>query len=92
MATLSNADFQDIRQRIYADPTSRAQFRAWGLSKTQYQAAFQAAETWVVDGFGSRPATSFKAAIEAAIGGNCTNAQAKLVGYAHTGWRYVANP
>ena len=92
MATLTNADFQDIRRRVYADATYRASFKAWGLSKAQYQAALQAAETWFVGGFTVAPTTSFKAAIEAAIGQSCTSAQAKLVGYAWAGWRFSANP
>ena len=92
MATLNNTDFQDIYQRVRSDPTSWAGFRTWGLTKTQYKAAFQGAETWFVNAFTTTPTTSFKAAIEAAIGQSCTNAQAKLVGYAWAGWRHQANP
>lgn len=92
MATLTNEDFQDIRQRVYADATYRASFKAWGLSKAQYEAALQGAETWFVGAFTTTPSTSFKAAIEAAIGTTCTNAQAKLIGFAWMGWRFGANP
>ena len=91
MATLTNADFTDIKNRIQRDPTGRDQFRSWPLTKAQFMAAFQAAEDWFVTGFTTRPALSFKAAIEVETG-DTTNAQTKLIGVAWMGWRFQANP
>lgn len=91
MATLANGDFEAIKQKIKSDPVSNTVFKAWGLSKGQWKAVFQAAETWFVTGFTSTPTTSFKAALEAALGAGMTNAQAKQVGFVWMGWRFDKN-
>ncbi len=44
MATLTHADFQAYQQSLRSDPVARAEMRAAALSKTQWQAALQAAE------------------------------------------------
>lgn len=90
MAALVDADFQAIRNIVRSEPAQWAAFKVWSMSKAQYRAAFQAMETWFVDGVTARPATSLKAALEAAIGATLTIAQVKLIGYAWAGWRFAA--
>ena len=91
MAVLDNDDFTQIKKFIRNDPTARAEFKAWGLSKQEYKDMFQAAEDWFVNGFTATPSNSFKAALEVEAGA-MTNAQAKQVGYAWMGWRFRNNP
>ena len=91
MAVLTNDDFTQIKKIIRNNPTARATFKAWGLSKAEYKAMFQAAETWFANGFNATPLTSFKMTLEAEAG-IMTNAQAKQVGYAWMGWRFRNNP
>lgn len=91
MATLGTSDYEIIKQKIRANQAAWDVFRAWGLTKTQWYSAFQAAETWFVNAFNATPATSAKAAIEV-ITGACTNNQAKQLLYIWAGWRFDKNP
>ena len=91
MAILDNEDFTNIRQYIARDPTAKATFKSWGLSKQVWKDTFQAAEDWFVNGFTTTPTNSFKAALEVEAGAT-TNAQAKQVGFIWMNWRFVANP
>lgn len=87
MATLDDNDFRDLKKRIRRDPAARAEFKAWGLDKATWMAAFQAAENWFVGGFNAQPATSFKAAIGTETG-SVTNTQTIQIGKVWMGWRY----
>ena len=86
MATLTNADFTEIRRRLYNDPIARATFRSWALAKADWKSLFQTAETWFTGGFSTRPATSLKAAFDAVTA--TTNAQAQQVAWLWVNWKY----
>jgi hypothetical protein len=89
MATLTSQNYMEIRQHITSNPTLKATFRAWGLSKQNWYAGFQAAENWFTGGFNTAaPATTFKAAVEAGIGAGCTVAQAATLGKVWMQWRF----
>ena len=88
MATLTTADFANLKKRIKHDSVARSTFKAWALDKATWYALFQAAEDWFVNGFSTQPTTSYKAALEA-IAGTMTNPQAIQVGKVWMGWRYT---
>ena len=50
---------------IRGNAEARQIFKTWSLSKANFYALFQAAETWFVGAFNTIPATSFKAALDA---------------------------
>lgn len=87
MATLTGADYQEIRQVINSDATIKAVFKAWGLSKQTWYAVYQAVEDWVVNGFATQPASSLKVAIDAVVG-TSTNAQARKIVLTWIRWRF----
>ena len=91
MATLDNSDFTTIKNIVRSDAPSKAAFKAGGLSKDEYKAVFQAAETWFSTGFTSTPTTSFKDALDVEAPG-ITNAQAKQVGLVWMCWRFKVQP
>lgn len=87
MATLDDSDFTEIRRIANADANMKAQLKAWGLSKAEWQAALQAIEDWFVSAFNvSAPSTTIKAEIETETGA-CTNAQANQLTRAWLRWR-----
>lgn len=87
MATLSDSDFQQIREIIGSNIEIKTVLKAWGLDKATWKAAFQASEDWFVNGFNSTPSTSYKAAIEVVTGAT-TVARAKHLALAWIKWRY----
>lgn len=68
MATLTNADFVKIRLLVQAHPAEKTILKTWHLPKATWQTALQTIEDYMVNGFGTRPATSIRAAIEAVTG------------------------
>lgn len=68
MATLNDTDFTRIKEWVSSQPTIKTELKAWGLSRSIWQAAIQAIETYMVDGFGTRPSVSIRAAVESVTG------------------------
>jgi hypothetical protein len=91
MATLTNEDFTAIKKLIKQHETYHETFKAWGLDRPTWEAAFQEAEDWFVSGFLTAPSNSFKAAIETQTGA-ATNAQVKALGWNWMAWRVPVNP
>jgi hypothetical protein len=87
MATLTNEDFTTIKRLIQNNATLRATFKAWGLSKADYKAMFQAIENWVTDGFSVTPANSLSTAITNAVTGSPDQTQRKHATDAWTLWK-----
>ena len=85
MATLTDADFRQIRDLIKSNAPAHAVFRVWSLDKPTWKALFQGAETWFVNAFNTTPATSFKAALDAIS--TTTAEQARWVGKVWFMWR-----
>lgn len=85
MATLSNNDYQQIRELIQTTPAARAVFKTWNLPRSQWTALFQAAENWFVGAFTAIPSTSFKAALDALV--STTASQARWIGKIWFMWR-----
>ena len=87
MATLDSADFTELRQIIHSNPSLRAVFKSWGLSKQDWYNLLQASENWFVNGFLNTPSTSYKAALAATVP-SITNAQAKNIAKIWMQWRF----
>jgi hypothetical protein len=68
MATITANDFSFIRQWIHDQRPIYNEMRSWGITKTTWKSALQAIEDYMVSGFGTRPAGSIRAAIEAVTG------------------------
>lgn len=86
MATLNDADYTHIKRWVKSQPAIKDEFDGWGLSKATWKAALQAVEDYVVSGFGTRPATSIRAAIEAVTGAT-TPTRAQYVFAAWVAWK-----
>lgn len=86
MATLTDADFTQIKQWIQRQPTIEAEFRAWGLTKNVWRAALQAIETYQVAALTATPASSIKSAIEVETGAT-NNTRASYIWIAWVQWK-----
>ena len=86
MATLTNNSFRYIQAWVNSQPAIKADFKTWSLSRPTLQAAFQALEDYMVNGFSVRPATSIRAAIEAVTGAT-TAARAQSFFAAWVAWK-----
>lgn len=64
MATITDADFTQIRQIINNYPAAKAEMKLLNLDRTTWMATFQAIEDWFVNGFGSVPSVSLRGAID----------------------------
>jgi hypothetical protein len=85
MATLTNSDFTEIK-KIAKRPQFWPTFKAWGLDRATWENTFQAMEDYFVNAFTTRPAGSWKAALEVE-GGAMTNGQAKAIADVWGIWR-----
>ena len=86
MAVLVDADFVHIQQFIRSQPTLKAEFKGWALTKAVWRAGLQACEDYAVGAFSVRPAGSWRAAIEAQTGAT-TGARAQAVISAWAYWK-----
>lgn len=87
MATLTNADFTEIRIWLQAHPTHKNTLRLSGMSRPQLTAALQAIEDYSTGSYNTRPAGSLKAAIESATGNTPTLAQNSAMWAAWAAWK-----
>jgi hypothetical protein len=85
MATLGNSDFEYIRDWIQVHPSVWATFKAWSISRPTWKLLLQASEDYMVSAFNNRPATSYKAALDAVS--TTTGAQAQAIFYAWVSWK-----
>jgi hypothetical protein len=86
MATLNNADYTWIKHWARNRPEIWNELKAWSLPKATWTAALQATETYMVTGFGTRPGTSIRAAIEAETGAT-TSIRAQYLWVAWVAWK-----
>lgn len=87
MATITDADFKQMRSWARSKTSYRRTWQLIGISTTAIKAVLQAVEDYSVGSYTTTPTETLKDAMETAAGQSLTVSQAKGLWYAWASWK-----